>query len=282
MNATNFGYSDPVARLLTLGDPREMHREPEWWGGPNWPNYPVEFGLKPEHVPDLIRMATDQELNQAMSDTSEVWAPIHAWRALGQMKAVDAIQPLLGLFHRVDDENDDWVGEDLPEVMGLIGPAAIQPVAEYLADPNNMLWARVAASGSLEKIGSAYPEARQACIAALIATLEHYAQNDELVNADVIASLADLDAVEAAPLVEQAYKADRVDESVFGDWEDFQVEVGLLEERLTDPDEDLDFNPFPLAGYVEPRKPKPKKEEKKAKNKRKQAKESRKKNRKKK
>jgi hypothetical protein len=39
--------------------------------------------------------------------------------------------------------------------------------------------------------------------------------------------------VEAAPLVEEAYRADRVDELVMGDWEDFQVEVGLLDQRLS-------------------------------------------------
>jgi hypothetical protein len=282
MKKPDFGYSDPVARLLTIGDPREMHREPDWWGGLNWPDYPAEYGLKPEHAPDLIRMATDKELNQAMADTTEVWAPLHAWRALGQMKVVEAVNPLLDLFHRVEDEDDDWVGEDLPEVMGLIGPEAVPALAKYLTSPKNLLWARVAAASSLGKIGTRHPDGRQACIAALTTTLEKYATNDELLNAEIVSSLADLDAVEAALLVEDAFKADRVDESVMGDWEDYQVEVGLLEERLTDPDEELDFNSFPLGSETEPQQPQSKKEKKKEKNKRKQTKESRKKNRRKK
>lgn len=282
MDKQNFGFFSPVARLLKIGDPREIHRERDWRGGPGWPDYPAEYGLTNEHVADLIRMATNDELNQAMPDTKEVWAPVHAWRALGQIKAVEAAKPLLNLLHRIDDEEDDWIGDELPDVMALIGPDAIPPLAEYLASPKNRLWARVAAATCLEKIGSRYAEARQACIAALTATLESYVRNDEALNGAIVGSLMELDAAEAAPLVEQAYKADRVDASMVGDWEDFQVEVGLLEERLTDPDEDLGATPFPIGYEPHPQTPLSKEEEKKEKTKRKQAKESRKKNRKKK
>jgi hypothetical protein len=275
-------YSDPVSRLLTIGDPRETPGARAWLGGPNWLDYQQQFSLKPEHIAELIRMATDEELNQAMEDTTEVWAPLHAWRALGQMRAVEAVRPLLGLFHRVDDEDDDWISEDLPEVMGMIGPAAIAPIAEFLAGSKNSLWARVAAAISLEKIGTAYPPSRLECIHALTAALEGFSRNDELLNGELVGSLAELDAVEAAALVEKAYKADRVDESILGDWEDFQVEVGLLEERITDPDEDLDFNPFIPSFNGEAQNRSARKEPKKEKKKRKLAKESRKKNRKKK
>ncbi len=275
-------YSDPVARLLAIGDPRSDPSEPDWRGLYRWRDYLAQYGLKQEHIPELTRMATDEALNHADSESGEVWAPLHAWRALGQLGAVQAVRPLLTLLHRIDDDNDDWVGEDLPEALALIGPAAIPALAEYLDNPENKLWARVAASSTLEKIGNAYPQARGESIAALTRTLEHYASNDEILNGDIIAALADLDAVEAAPLVEQAYKADMVDESIMGDWEDFQVEVGLLEERVTAlEEEELNFNPF-LPDEYGGAKTTRKKEEKKVKQKRKQAKASRKKNRKKK
>src|SRR5579864_7878643 len=48
---------------------------------------------------------------------------VHAWRALGQLRAVEAVEPLLELFDRLED--DDWVHEELPAVFGLIGPARI-------------------------------------------------------------------------------------------------------------------------------------------------------------
>lgn len=274
-------YPEPVFRLLNLGDPRDMPRAPNRLSGPNWPDYPAEYGFTTEHIAELIHMAVDDALHNAAADSTEVFAPVHAWRALGQLRAAEAIKPLLGLFHRIDDNDDDWALDELPEIMGMIGPAAAAPVAKYLADPNNKLWARITAATSLEKIGTAHPQSRQDCINALTTVLEKFASNDEMLNGEIVSALAGLDAVEAAPLVEQTYKADRVDESIIGDWEDFQVEVGLLEERIT-PDEDLDFNPFFPKNFGEPMGHRGKKEDRQAKKKRKQAKESRKKNRKKK
>ena len=122
MNTTH--YPPPVDQLLTLGDARNMTR---------WPDY-VAIGLGPEHIPDLIRMATDEDLNTADSESLEVWAPLHAWRALGQLRAESAVEPLLDLLHRVDDNHDDWVGREIPQVMGMIGPAAIPALAACVSD----------------------------------------------------------------------------------------------------------------------------------------------------
>jgi len=58
-------YPPPLDRLLTLGDAWKMQ---------DWPDY-LALGLGPEHIPDLIRLATDPALNDADSDNAEVWAP---------------------------------------------------------------------------------------------------------------------------------------------------------------------------------------------------------------
>ncbi len=47
--------------------------------------------------------------------------------------------------------------------------------------------------------------------------------------------MADLKATEAAPLVERVFQANVVDLSVVGDFEHYQIAVGLLEKRLTPP-----------------------------------------------
>ncbi len=44
-------YSPPVNKLLTYGECRRSK---------NWPNY-RKLGLTEEHIPELIRMATDSE-----------------------------------------------------------------------------------------------------------------------------------------------------------------------------------------------------------------------------
>ena len=64
MNTTT--YTSPVDKLLTLGKPESSSPE-------KWPNY-LEFGLGPEHIPELIRMATDLlKLPPTSSPFSQVW-----------------------------------------------------------------------------------------------------------------------------------------------------------------------------------------------------------------
>lgn len=79
-------------------------------------------------------MATDERLNNALEDSDLVRAPPHAWRALGQLRAEAAIQPLLGLLRLTGEEDDDWVAMDLPKALGQIGPSAIAPVSAFLND----------------------------------------------------------------------------------------------------------------------------------------------------
>jgi hypothetical protein len=217
-------YAFPLDKLLMLGDARPTKR--------HWPDY-RQYGLTVEHIPDLIRMATDDELNTANSQSAEVWAPTHARRALGQLRAESAAEPLTSLFHLIDDNGDDMVNEELPEVLGLIGSAAIPAVAEYLADASHGLWARVAAASSLKEIGQRHPDARAECVALLTRQLEYFADQDDTLNADLVGALLDLKAVESAPVMERAFAAGRVELSVAGDWEEVQVELGLLEKRKT-------------------------------------------------
>ncbi len=177
-------------------------------------------------------MAVDEELNWAMSDSLEVWAPVHAWRTLGQLRAEAAIEPLTSLFHLLDEI--DWgAGEELPIVMEMIGPSAIPHLDAYLGNPEYGLFPRVSAAHSIEKIGNRYVESKQRCIEVLTRHLANFKQHPHTLNACLISFLIDLNAEESAPLMEQAFAAWKVDLSVAGDWEDVQIELGLLEERKT-------------------------------------------------
>jgi hypothetical protein len=91
----------------------------------------------------------------------------------------------------------------------------------------------VAAATGLVKIAEGYPEARAARVAAIGRVLERHAENDEALNGSLISDLIDPRAVEAAPIIERAFAAESADETVAGDWEDVQVALGLLAERVT-------------------------------------------------
>ncbi|GEM_PF-813959 len=221
MNTTS--YPSPVDKLLTFGDCRKFRE---------WPNY-LELGFGDEHVNDLIRMATDNELFWADSDSLEVWAPTHAWRALGQLHAETAIAPLIGMFDRLEP-SDDWAVSEIPEVMGMIGPAAIPALAAFISDSTKKMYPRTYAGDSLAEIGKQHPDAREECIRSIAAAVENFSKNEPDLNGFLIANLLDLKAVEAAPVIERAFAVGCVDETIAGDWEDVQVQLGLLMARKTE------------------------------------------------
>lgn len=248
-------YTFPVDQLLTLGDPP--------FSAYDWATY-TDLGLLPAHIPELIRIVTDEALHQADSDSAEVWAPVHAWRALGQLRAADAVEPLLQLLSGVED--DDWVMNDFSFVFGLIGKGAVGPLASYLADSTNQMWARVSASSGLAEAAENDPDARDDVVAALTRVLKRWHRNAPTLNGFIIADLALLRATEAAPLMEEAFAANRVDLSVNGDWEDIQIELGLLAARETTPTEvyapppsnqSFSLDPKPAPGQLHNAQPKP-------------------------
>jgi len=231
---TDANYPPPLDRLLTYGDPGFQDRA-------EWPDYVAMFNLGPQHIPDLIRMATDADLNEADTDSQEVWAPLHAWRALGQLRAEAAIDPLLTLLTTGDEDRfDDSILEELPDVYGMIGPAAIPALSALLADDSQGVYGRLSALSGLGKIAKQHPEARDAAIAPIVSQLEAYASNDEDLNGFLISELMGLQAAETIPLMEQAIKADRVDPTL-ATWDDVQIEFGLKtpEEVGRDPERPL-------------------------------------------
>src|SRR5260370_12829201 len=165
-------YAPPVDKLLTLGEPQPFAPD-------NWPNY-LELGIGPEHIPDLIRMATDHEIRsiepkEGEEEEPEFWAPIHAMRALGQLHAEAAIEPLVHLLGEL--EHDEWMREELPSVFGLIGPAAIPALAAYLADTSHELYPRGYAAHGLEEIGNWHPQRRSEALPALSQHLASFEPN---------------------------------------------------------------------------------------------------------
>src|SRR5260370_27377932 len=216
-------YIPPVDKLLTLGKAEPVISD-------NWPNY-LELGLGPEHIPDLIRMVTDHEIRgiepkEGEEEDPEFWGPIHAVRALGQLHAEAAIEPLVHLLGEL--EHDEWMREELPPVFGLIGPAPIPPLPPYLPATSHQFYPRIYAAHGLEEIGNWHPESRSEVIAALSKQLESFEENDYELNGFLISGLSHLKAVEALPLIERAFAADRVDEFVIG-LDDVLVELGLKE-----------------------------------------------------
>ena len=216
-------YPPPLDQLLSLGTAHDIHDDYDY----------LALGLGAEHIPGLIAMATDETFSTTDVDTIAAWAPIHAWRTLGRLRAEAAIEPLLSLLHHIDDDGDDWVGDELPLIFGQIGPAAIPALAAYLANQAHGEFARIAAARALEEIGKAFADSRQACADVFSRRLEQPGSNTPSINGFLISYLLTLRALEAAPIMERAFAANAVDLTVVGDWEDVQIELGLRSRRET-------------------------------------------------
>lgn len=209
-------YHPSVSELLTFGECGDIPFETD---------YIEKFGFTQEHIPDLIQMAIDPDLNWAYTDTLEVWAPIHAWRSLGQLRAAAAVKPLLSLMDELKES--DWYGEELPTVLAQIGPVVLPDVIAHFSNPHYNIHQRVIMADTLQKIGTQYPEVRGQCVEVLTKKLAEFKRNSTEFNGWLVYALIDLKAVESAPVIEAGFAADAINPFVVGDWDDVQVELGL-------------------------------------------------------
>jgi len=216
-------YLDPLDQLLTLGEPKDKN---------GWQNY-LELGFTENHIKDLITMTLDEELHNGASDSNEIWAPIHAWRTLGQLKAISSAKLLLKLLPRIDDEDDDWISEEIPVVFKMLGSETIPVIQNYIETNEDELWANVSAIHCLEKIGNEYSDSRAKCIEILANQLKKCEGYDETYNAFLISYLTDLKAIEVIEIITEAFNKGLVDLSVCGDLEEIELELGLRTERST-------------------------------------------------
>ena len=221
-------YQEPVARLLDYG---ECHLAGDGPADLGWLDYVSDLELTAEHVPELIRLACDATLHTAEAENPAVWAPAHAWRALGQLRAVEAVAPLLELLRGRAD--DDWIDIELPYVFGLIGPGAIPPVTDFLADRSVTTEPLITAIKCLKEIAQRNPPSRDECIDLLAHRLNCGAENDPTVNGFLVSALIDLEAIETISLIRQAFDQQVVDLSIAGDVEDVEMEFGLRRQRST-------------------------------------------------
>lgn len=214
-----------VRKLSALGRPDEDL----------WRDY-RSLGVTPAHVPALIELATGPlvfETHEALVASSEeeapaaVWAPVHAWRALGELRAGEAAAPLVALFPRADAADDEWALEELPRVLALIGEAALPPLEQSINDLRITEAARIPATTALEKIAAAHAPLRNRCAAILAGALGRLADNQRTLNGFIVAALLDLKAREHAEVIERAYKAGKVDAMICGTVADVRAELGL-------------------------------------------------------
>jgi hypothetical protein len=223
MSSSN--YTSPVNQLFQLAPPSKIV---------DWSIY-ANLGITVEHLPELARMAVDEDLLYG-EEEAEFFAPPHAWRMLAVLGTPEAmvsdrrsvIAPLITALQDWSEENWDWLGEEIKEVFGHIGAAALPELAETLGNTKHSNYARENAAMSIAEVAKQHPDARSESITLLTAQLAKFSKNNPELNAFLVTELAaELKAVESAAVIEQAYQSGRVNEDFIGDWDDAQVHLGL-------------------------------------------------------
>jgi hypothetical protein len=143
-----------------------------------WRDYVREFQLSPRHVPELLQIVTASE------DVGD-WADMHARRALGELRAVEVVDPLIA-----QAETDDGVVLDLPIVAGLIGPGAVPhllyPLRRPMKDDDTV---PIAAIESLSLVARWHRDARDDVEKLLCERLQAYPTQSRTINGALIAAL---------------------------------------------------------------------------------------------
>lgn len=273
-------YPPPLDRLFTFGDAEFGTRK-------EMPDYVGQLGLTREHVPALIEIVRMWEDEDGLPDSPADSAPMHAWRALGQLRAIEAVEPLLAMQRRLDEERDDWYLGEFAEVFGQIGPPAIPALAEYLANTLNTEFPRVSAADGLLEIAKRHPELRDEVVGVLGRQIARCEEGVYDLNGFLVSHLVALKATETAEAIERAFAAQVVEDDVCGTWGRVRQDLGVTglglapdtPPRRTRPRLGWAFGDRPIIFIGEDRQ-RQRTAEKKAKAKRKQQEKARKRNRK--
>jgi len=237
-----------IERLQQQGDARGM---PRWTEGE--PDYVAALGVDADDIPALLTVVRcwDCEPGEGPVEIPDeqpaVYAPIHAWRTLGQMRAVEAVPATLEMLDRLDELLDDWSFEEFPSVWAMIGDSALDPLAAYLADGSHREHSRVCVAHGLCEIGQRHDALRDAAVSRLTGALNRHEADVAALNGFLVAYLLELKAVESAEAIERAYAADCVDLTITGNWAKVRAELGVEGLGLLS-EEQAQRKPPPLLG----------------------------------
>lgn len=200
-------YDDPVQKLLTWGPNEEQGADRE----------EVDLDMRERrqwrpYIPDLTRMALDDGLIEGWPSEPASWAPLHALRMLGALRAAEAGPQLFALLGR----ENDWLSDLLPGIWGRMGRAMTDALWAYIDDRSHDAESRGIAMAGLREQAAQRRSRRRDVIRGLTSRLRDAPADDQVANAYIVHVLDALDANEAADVIAAAFEADKIDHSIIG------------------------------------------------------------------
>lgn len=222
----NHKYSDNprIQTLLMLGKPKVFAIDA-------WLDYPGKYGFTADDVPALLALHADDSLDALPQERTEVWAPVHAWRILGQLGSAAAITPLVQSFDRLC--HDDMALSELPRVLGMLGPAAIPVLVLHWQQADKDQFSHILAMDALYEIASLHPATRTQILDIYQEYMARPNTAARILNGLLLGRLLDLNAIEAIDAMRQLFALRCVDLTCVGDLEEVEIALGLRTERST-------------------------------------------------
>ena len=178
-----------------------------------WIDY-LQYSHSSKDVTPLLAVIVDYQNYMAAEDGGSSWKPVHAWRALGQIGLARAIEPLIGQFNLLHE--DDWAFIELPQVVAMLGADSLPPLAAYLLQPGHDEFARAMALEALVLLQQQQPELQQAVKNSLLAYLQNPDTLHTAFNGLLVGEALDLEFTDLRPAIENLYQNNWVDTDVCG------------------------------------------------------------------
>lgn len=220
--------NEKIAQLYQLGDPRQLEGKKDKQG---WHDY-LQYGFTEMDAPELIDLVQNKSLSKS-TDRMEVWVPLYAWRILGQLRAVEAIDPLTLMVEFFVEEKDEWAITEMSEVMGNIGQPAIEPLLNYLMDRSKSEMARSVISEGLGKIAAYHFAGRHEVLNAFHIYLSSPDPEAKNFNGLLVCVLIYLDATELIESIRNLYQHGIVNTAISGEIEAVETSLGLRQKKET-------------------------------------------------
>lgn len=115
-----------------------------------WLDYRAVLPADEYREPYLLSLLNDDSFAHAPEGSPLPWVPLHAWRALGQMRSLALIDPVLRLA-----EDDAYIHaySDFEKLSAELGEPAIDPLVAILADQTRSVCSRTLSAVGLGAIG---------------------------------------------------------------------------------------------------------------------------------
>jgi len=217
------GYSVKIQQLF------EANAD-DLWNNRDFDDY-EKFNFTQDDIAELTKLALDDRYNEIDYEKYEEETDrffdgtIFAIRILGKFRVTEVMKPLIIKLYK--DYDNDFLSEMMIPFFGDIGKDAIEFIKNeiMISKEDKLIF-----FDALKKIIENNPQEREKICSFLVEYLEN-TNDDSSHIAFALYLIKEFDGIKSIDFVRYIYETKEVDIGIDGDFEDFEIAVGLREKR---------------------------------------------------